>query len=303
MNSLNGVPGWLMDATLGCLERMLTTLGGIAAVGGTDAALRAGGVSALGVLVMRMICGPVRFSGDPVVGVEGRDADIADIDVVRGFFAAASAMVETGLSAPMGSFFGICRGPGCWRLPLDINGFASPGVAGVALKGDGGTLTAAATLDAKLSTFAGDDRKGLSSFGFTSELVSFTLPFAFSPIFGVSSLGEGSGFALVGVATVDCTFPGIDLVMVGVWEASVLTSAVLLRSDSFVFFLAGVPEREDEKGRSGTAGVIGFGVAACGVGMPGGGRIEALDGVPALLTGAERPGGTVGVERRGWSNK
>lgn len=108
---------------------------------------------------------------------------------------------------------------------------------------------------------------------------------------------------MIGVATAEFTLPGTDLVMVGVLEASVLTSVALLRSDSFVLFLAGVPDRDVGKGRSGTAGVIACGVAACGVGMPGGGRMDALDGVPVLLTGAERPGGTVGVERRGCSRR
>lgn len=109
-NSLNGVPGWLMDATLGCLERMLATLGGMAAVLGPDDALRAGGVSVFGVLVMRMICGPDRFNGEPVVapvGVPGRDVDVAVIDMVRGFFAAPSVADEIRLSDPMDSFLGI----------------------------------------------------------------------------------------------------------------------------------------------------------------------------------------------------
>lgn len=148
MNSLTGVPGWLIDATLGCLDRILTTLAGIAAVAGADDALSAGGVSVLGVLVMRMICGPVFFRGDPVVvlvGVPGRDVDSAVIDMVRGFLAAASAAEETRLSDAIGSFLGICKGPGCWRFTLDIDDFVSGLTAGEAwltFRGEGGTLPA-----------------------------------------------------------------------------------------------------------------------------------------------------------------
>lgn len=79
------------------------------------------------------------------MGVPGRDVDSAVMDIARGFFAAASLEAETTFSDPSDSFLGICKGPGCCRLVLDIADFISCLTAEdtcSAFRGEGGTLLA-----------------------------------------------------------------------------------------------------------------------------------------------------------------
>jgi len=128
--SLNGVPGWFMEVILGRLEACLLATA-ISGTGGGVVAGRAGGVSALGVSVIRKVRGwVVLLIGDPVdmvaaAGVPGCELiDEVVIDpardvLVNGSVLAAEADVEmlgesSFLSMRLVSIFSI---PGWGRLP------------------------------------------------------------------------------------------------------------------------------------------------------------------------------------------
>jgi hypothetical protein len=81
INSLAGVPGWLIDAILACLDRSLSTVGTCG--NDADAANKAGGVSVLGVATTRNVLGAVRLTGEPVevaAGLAGSEFAVDDID-------------------------------------------------------------------------------------------------------------------------------------------------------------------------------------------------------------------------------
>jgi hypothetical protein len=71
INSLAGVPGWLTEAMLACLDLSLPTVG-IWGKEGTDIADSGGGTSVFGVAMTRNVLGgAVRLIGDPVTAVAG----------------------------------------------------------------------------------------------------------------------------------------------------------------------------------------------------------------------------------------
>jgi hypothetical protein len=88
ISSLAGVPGWLSDVTLACLDRSFPTFGS----GGTDEAGEAenrGAISVFGVGNTRMVLGAVLLTGDPVDATAGLfGCDPVDArESARGFLA------------------------------------------------------------------------------------------------------------------------------------------------------------------------------------------------------------------------
>ena len=94
IKSLAGVPGWLTEAILACLERNFSTVGTWGRVGSGG---NWGGLSVLGVATTRRVFAPIGFLiGEPVevvAGLAGIEAGTV-VGIVRVGFSGVSCLVE-----------------------------------------------------------------------------------------------------------------------------------------------------------------------------------------------------------------
>lgn len=298
--SLIGVPGRFIDAILACLDRNLSTVE-IWGNGGAEAADKGGGISVFGVGTTRKVLGAtVRLIGDPVAAAAG----LAGTDVVE--VTGVARVLLTWASAFCELVAGDCSFAGLWLAAVISNfpgGCRLVEATGVATGADVSSLVSNA--DTFVAFFWGlvswleafflgafpltDSFTGVSGVGFFSS--AFGCCFFWT---GVTSAALGVDTPTVGVFTV----LALPVTLVGVSGAT-LTWVVITGGASagcFVFlFLAGVT------GTTGTAGVIVDEVVLDIDREPG--RDFDSSTIARGIAVAEKPGGIVGVARRGCVKK
>lgn len=301
--SLNGVPGGFTDAILACLDLSLSSVD----TGGADCAgveAREGGTSVLGVGTTRKVLGAVvRFIGDPVLAVTAvaglAGTDVAEAPGVRLLFTWPSLCCEIGagdcstaggwVAALISSFPGGCR-------------FVDTGVEGAAdVFPLGSPLTSLLVfLFGLVSAFFLLPLVLVNSFVTVSAPGCF--PSSFRGCFFCTDwtfLVCSAGCTAVGVL-ITADGPGVRIGVPG--GALAATAAIGVSTGCFDFLVvAGVVGRIGVTGMTGTTGVM-FDEVVRDIGREPGRDCESSFNARGMA-GTVKPGGIVGVDRRGCERK